>query len=373
MVQPSPHSSNFDGVRLGAALLVIFGHEFSIRGLAQPEIFGSHIASLGVKIFFSVSGYLVAQSFARDPDAWRFLQRRALRIVPGLVFCVLVTVFVLGPLVTQGSLANYARDPGTLAYVWNLAFGFAETMPALFADNPLPHAVNGSLWSLPAEAAMYCILLATALASGGSLRRWTLMTLAVFAASLGVVYGFGLNGWTEVLVYGTRLSAFCVVAGFFCAGSLAWLLRASVPLRFDIAAALVLSGLVLRQTLLFPLLEPLAVTYVALTLCLRSTPGLRDAARFGDFSYGLYLFAYPLQQTVQQAYGDTLDFGPAFALSLAGTIACAAVSWHAIEKRCMRFKPAARPSAASAPPAGGHLYPALPSQPAGPVKSAAAH
>ena len=304
------HANNFDGVRLGAALLVIFGHAFSIRGLVQPEVFGSHIASLGVKIFFCVSGYLVAQSFERDPNAWRFVQRRALRILPGLTLCVLATVCLLGPLMTPLSFAAWWREPGTTAYLWNLAFGFVETMPGLFADTPLPHAVNGSLWSLPAEAAMYGLLLACALAAG-SLLRWAFATLALFLASLTVVYAFGLNGWAEVMVYGTRLSAFCVVAGFFCSGTLLWLLRAQVPLRLDISAALVLLGLATQHTLLFPLVEPLAVTYLTLTLCLTSTPGLRDAARYGDFSYGLYLYAYPLQQAVQQAFGDTLGFAPA--------------------------------------------------------------
>lgn len=361
--------NNFDALRLGAALLVILGHEFSVRGLEQPVLFGSHIASLGVKIFFCLSGYLIAQSFERDPHAGRFILRRALRIMPGLTLCVLATVFVLGPLASPLGVRAYFQAPDTLSYLWNMAFGFTERMQALFGENPLPHAVNGSLWSLPAEAAMYAILLAGGLACAGRRRAHAGLMLAVFAACVSITYGFGLFDWPEIPVYGTRLSAFCAVASFFCAGALLWQLRAALPLRLDVAGALALAAWSAAGTLLSPLLDPLALSYGALAIGLRSAPGLCAAGRCGDFSYGLYLFAYPVQQLVQQSFASTLDFVPAFALSLAATLGCAVLSWHGVEKRFLRWKP----SAASAPPAGARLGSWRPSPPAGRAQSAAGH
>lgn len=369
---PAHYANNIDGLRLCAALIVIFGHEFSIRGFEQPVIFGSHVASLGVKIFFSLSGYLIAQSFERDPDAWRFFLRRALRIVPGLTACVLATVFLLGPLATPLGLDAYFRDPSTWVYLWNIAFGFVETIPALFAGNPLPDAVNGSLWSLPPEAAMYGLLLIGGIACSGSLLARAIVTLAAFFVFVAAVCAFGLFGWNETLVYGTRLSAFCVVAGFFCAGALLWQLRARVPLRLDVAAASGLVAWLSAGTLLFPLLEPLALTYGLLAIGLRSTPGVRDAARFGDVSYGLYLYAYPLQQLTRQVFGPDTGFVPALGISLCATFLCAFVSWHCIEKRFLRYKPRAA-SAASVPRAGAPPGSRLPSPQAAPVKTAVAH
>ena len=367
------HVNNFDGVRLCAALLVIFGHEFSIRGLEQPILFGSHIASLGVKIFFSVSGYLVAQSFERDPQAARFIQRRALRLLPGLVACVLATVLIIGPLFSQLAPGAYIVAPSTRAYLWNLAFGFVETMPGLFEGNPLPQAVNGSLWSLPAEAAMYGALLLAALASCGARGRWTAAMAALFFGAVAAVCLFAVYGWSEVFIYGTRLSAFCVVASFFCAGSLLWLLRGALSLRLDYAAAFIAAGLVAQNSILFALIEPIAVSYAALAVCVRGVPGLRDAARGGDFSYGLYLYAYPIQQAVQHSFGANLSFAAALFLSLVATSICAALSWHGVEKHALRLKPVARPSAALALQAAERLASAPPSPPAGPAKTATAH
>src|SRR6187200_539555 len=81
----------FDTLRLVAALIVIFGHAFRLTGETVPVFAGTTVATLGVKIFFVVSGYLVAQSWLRDPHPRRFLQRRLLRIVPALVLVVVLT------------------------------------------------------------------------------------------------------------------------------------------------------------------------------------------------------------------------------------------------------------------------------------------
>src|SRR5215471_20356392 len=95
------HDNAFDALRLLAALLVIFGHAFRLTGEAGLTFAGAGVATTGVKIFFVISGYLVAQSWLRDPDPRRFLQRRVLRIVPGLAAVVLITTFVLGPALTS--------------------------------------------------------------------------------------------------------------------------------------------------------------------------------------------------------------------------------------------------------------------------------
>src|SRR5689334_15260083 len=127
------HDNAFDALRLFAALLVIVGHAFRLTGEAGVMFAGAGVATTGVKIFFVISGYLVAQSWLRDPDARRFLQRRLLRIVPGLAAVVLVTVFVLGPLLSTLPAAAYFADPRTWTYLANLAFYPADALPGLFA------------------------------------------------------------------------------------------------------------------------------------------------------------------------------------------------------------------------------------------------
>src|SRR5690349_17297938 len=108
------HDNTFDALRLFAALLVIFGHAFRLTGEIGPAFAGTGVATTGVKIFFVISGYLVAQSWMRDPHPVRFLRRRVLRVMPGLIAVVVLTALVLGPLVTRLPPAAYFADARTL-------------------------------------------------------------------------------------------------------------------------------------------------------------------------------------------------------------------------------------------------------------------
>src|SRR5579871_1464824 len=98
MDQQQSRLNNFDHVRLFGALLVIYGHAYPLTGTVIPGFAANGVATIGVKIFFSISGYLVAQSWLRDPNIVRFFTRRALRIFPALIAVVLLSTFVLGPI-----------------------------------------------------------------------------------------------------------------------------------------------------------------------------------------------------------------------------------------------------------------------------------
>ena len=155
-MSPSPSRSNgFDGLRLVAASLVIYGHAYPLTGRVGPALLGSYLHAIGVKIFFVVSGYLIAASWRADPDMARFWARRSLRIFPGLILVCLVAVLALGPALTMLSPGEYFRAPATPAYFWNIALYPMFDLPGVFvAGQPLT-AVNGALWTLPVEVAMY--------------------------------------------------------------------------------------------------------------------------------------------------------------------------------------------------------------------------
>src|SRR5690606_21549998 len=105
---------NFLLLRLGAALLVLLGHSYALLapGLAEADpahrwfdqIY-SHF--IGVMAFFVISGYLITLSWQRNPRIGRYLAARALRILPALGACVILTAFVLGPLATSLSWTEY--------------------------------------------------------------------------------------------------------------------------------------------------------------------------------------------------------------------------------------------------------------------------
>lgn len=107
---PNPkHRDNaFDLIRFVAALAVLFSHSFATSGLPEPTYFGGETAgSLGVFVFFAVSGYLVQQSWSRQPDPRSFVLSRVLRIFPGLLACLLFCGVLLGPIASQLPLEVY--------------------------------------------------------------------------------------------------------------------------------------------------------------------------------------------------------------------------------------------------------------------------
>lgn len=149
---------NFAAIRLLAALVVVFGHSFPLTGSEGPGYLGSPASTLAVKIFFVISGYMISESWLRDPHIGRYLRRRALRIFPALFVLCLFSVLVVGPALTSADLATYLSHHGTWNYLTNIALYPNYSLPGVFEGNIYPSAVNGSLWTLPIEFSMYLLL-----------------------------------------------------------------------------------------------------------------------------------------------------------------------------------------------------------------------
>lgn len=336
---PPHRANNFDALRLVAALLVIWSHQFALMGDAPPLIFSNEPGALGVVLFFGISGYLVTQSWVADPNVLRFALRRALRIWPGLTVLVLLSVFVLGPWLTELPLAEYFGHPATRQHLLNLVLDTHISLPGIFASSPHPGSLNGPLWTIPLEVGCYVAL---ALMGWLGLMRWRWYPLFVFAALAAVLQwrytASPLSEWSFALQY----------AIIFALGSA--LARWDAVWRPHpwITAALVLvaCGLLYLygpaplngQSPLFAL-AALGVVWGA--CC---TPGVARVGHFGDFSYGLYIYGFPAQQIIIWVFANQLSFPVALALSVASALLLAAVSWHAVEKQALRWKPRRPPT-----------------------------
>ena len=151
--------NHLDLLRLIAASLVFYSHSFALLGRPSPRFLAwIDLGALGVYIFFIVSGYLIAASWEQDPSLPRFFARRALRIFPGLWVCVLLTLFLLGPLLTTRGLPAYFTDWRTWRYLGNLGLYTSYYLPGVFETVRYPNAVNGSIWTLPIEFLMYLVV-----------------------------------------------------------------------------------------------------------------------------------------------------------------------------------------------------------------------
>lgn len=335
------HDNGFDALRLFAALLVIFGHAFRLTGEPTTTFAYSNLATIGVKIFFVISGYLVAASWLRDPNPGRFLQRRFLRIMPGLAAVVVVTTFVFGPLFTNLPLHAYVADPRTWLYLSNIAFYPADMLPGVFTANIAPDEVNGSLWSLPPEISMYLLLPVAAgisFALTGAYRLFAIAAL-VFALIAALVV-LPAPEWRQWLFYGTRVWAWFSVAAFFFVGACYTLCRWDRFLHRGVALALLLALIALPVPPLFAeVLLIAALPYIVLSFGTAPAPFGGALTRHGDYSYGLYLYAFPAQQALVSALGTPGGALGNFAMATIVAGAFAVLSWHYVERPALRLKP----------------------------------
>ncbi len=328
-------SDNFLLLRFIAASMVIYGHAPAITGHPLPaDVFiwlnwGTYSGSIAVDVFFVVSGFLVTGSFLRNPQLADFAWARAIRIVPGYAFCLLLSAFVLGAVFTNLPSRDYFQHPDTLGYIWrNLKFDiFLQwQLPGVFARNPASDVVNGSIWTLPAEVRMY-VLVATMGVIGALSWRVLFNVMALGMLALAVLYPdqTPMSNPHEYL----RLAAL-FVAGAFC-----YVNRDRIPMNGSLLLAFAGMAWIGRSTPAFPFL--FAAAEVAFVFWFAYDTHWRGFNRFGDYSYGIYLWGYPAQQVVAALAGDTHNHINAIGGFLIA-LALAIVSWHLVEQPALRLK-----------------------------------
>lgn len=336
--RPLTHrTNNLDFLRLLGALAVVLGHAYHLVGAGQytPGMVGYGVQVLGVVIFFSISGYLITASWTRNRDILSYSAARALRIFPALAVVVVLTAYVVGPLVTVLPTTVYLQDPATAQYLRNILMEPVYGLPGVFTDIPYPNAVNGSLWTLPAE--LFCYVVVPIVLILPRLAR-PAVVLALLLVSLWYA---GTASPDSAIVYGTRVVDAAGMWVFFAAGSLLRLMHERVPglFRTDVAVGLMatyISVLAIQPTWALKG-SWLALPYVILTIGLASTPVVRRSARFGDLSYGIYLWAFPVQQTLVHAFG-VLNMAINLVLVAGISAVLAFASWHLVEKPSLRLK-----------------------------------
>lgn len=328
---------NFLLLRLLAASMVVFGHSYAIAAIPGLHDFiamagwgpGVYTGSIAVDIFFVVSGFLVTGSYVNRRDLRQFVRSRFLRIVPAYLVCVAVSALVIGAVVTELPAAEYFGSSKPLRYiVKNLTFTDLEWyLPGVFESNPYPGAVNGSLWTLPAEVRMY-VWVAIFGVVGLLHRRW------LFNLVIGLA--FVLATWFPEQASGMfRVDSYFRLAGLFALGAVFYINREFIPVNGLIATALVLLCYWLHGTPHFMSVFAVALGYVSLWFSY--VPRIPGFERLGDYSYGVYLWGFPVQQAVIWAIGQPSPM-QVFAWAMPITLLIAVLSWHWIEKPALKLK-----------------------------------
>lgn len=339
---PNARDNAFDSVRLFAASAVIISHSFALtRGsdLTEPLFrMTQGQATIGlsaVGIFFIVSGVLISMSFDRSKAAARFALNRALRLFPGLWVCILLTVFVLGPMLTMLPLIDYFSDKQTWGFLGALIFWqFSPGMGGVFPDHPYPHAVNGSLWTLKYEVA--CYIGGALLLSTGRWRR--ALVLLVWGISMTGTILLGDPHQHSGLLY--HVAQLLWLFRFYGAGMLCYLYRDRIPLHTGYGWLAALGVVLAMATPLFTEALALGGAYAVLVLAFHAPRWFKRLTRKGDMSYGVYIYAFPVQQalvplSISMGWSALTNMTLAFPI----TLGLAWLSWHYVEAPALRFKP----------------------------------
>jgi peptidoglycan/LPS O-acetylase OafA/YrhL len=318
-------SNSYDFVRFCAASFVLFSHHFDLAGFAEPQVpwLGEDFGELGVEIFFCLSGFLIFQSLQRNPDWAHFAAARVLRIFPNLAFVLVVTSAVT--LVWYG---NYGNLWAHARYVFdNLVMffgGVTFTIAGVFTDTKSA-SVNEPLWTLPYELWCYVLLFILFAAGRGK-------AVIVIAAAILVSVGWIATEANEPRVGPFNAFDFFKLASYFLSGSL---LAVFWPQLKKHAIAIGVAGLI--GIVAVRNLVPVDTILVALALAaavigLGSSSMMAWFSKGGDASYGMYVFAWPVQQFTQLLIGS---FWLSMLAALVLTIAIGYGTWHGFEKRAM--------------------------------------
>ncbi|MCF5702852.1 acyltransferase family protein [Pseudomonas syringae] len=318
-------NNSFDLIRHLAALMVLVSHHFALSGLEEPGIAGyNSLGGIAVTAFFSISGLLISQSFFNSRSFADYLGKRVVRIFPALILCAFVMTYLAGAVFADGYVASF----GALVDFLRISvFGRANIEP-ITQGFIVSESFNGSLWTLKIEFGFY-LLLALAL---GMYRRalmpWVL--LAVFAVA---TYALG-NHVPGALAQ--KLAVYSAAGIAFFAGAVIAFNQQYLSDRRVLAIALVTAA----GLIFFSVGTPLASVLATLGVCLATLSlGLlyvdKTIRRRFDISYGMYLYAFPVQQLIINK--TSLTFIPSMLVSALIVMVLATVSWRLVEQPALQF------------------------------------
>lgn len=321
--------SGFDYMRLALALSVIGWHSLIISygqdaspGPGQQLL--APLSLLIVPMFFSLSGFLVAGSLERSWSLFNFLGLRVFRIMPALSVEVLLSALVLGPMVTTLGVRAYFAAPELHSYMLNIVGDIHYSLPGVFQGNPTT-LVNGQLWTVPYELVCYVVLALLAVAGVVRRRHLLLAFLCVYyAAQVGNTL---LRPSTAFQGAGGSSIVMAFLAGLL-------LFR----YRDRIAWSPLLFAAMLAAAITLPMYMPKGMRFAAVPIAYVTVYlGLLNPTRnrlvlSGDYSYGLFLYGFPVQQAVHASSPIFREWWSNLLVAIPCTAAVAVASWWLVEK-----------------------------------------
>jgi peptidoglycan/LPS O-acetylase OafA/YrhL len=331
--------TGIDYMRISLAIGVICLHSaITTQGWpADTAVWDSPLRGLPrmvLPMFFALSGFLVAGSLVRTSTLVQFLGLRAIRIYPALAVEVVLSAMILGPMLTTVPLAHYFGGHEFGLYLLNVTGHIHYLLPGVFRTNPYPGIVNAQLWTVPYE--LLCYLTLAALTLLGIKKRSWLAPAATVALTL-VYFGVRvLKHKAAAHDMGVTPGAILIVS--FLAGLSVYLYKDRLPWSPVLCAASGIAAVVLFSFVPYGvyIAAPLAA-YFTVSLGLFNPAKLR-ILRGADYSYGIYLYGFVIQQTLTATCPWSRVWWINILLSVPLAAAFAALSWHWVEKPALELR-----------------------------------
>ena len=335
-----PRRNSVGFLRVLFAALVIVSHAFPLGGFGtDPGRSSNNLGIFAVEGFFALSGFLITRSATRVTTG-RYLWHRVVRIFPAYLVSLLAVAFIFGPIVwkfTHGLASYFQANPGPVGYVTNnftLQLGQFYIGDSL-ASNPYPSLWNGPLYTLYYEFA--CYVLIAALAATRLLSGKVAAVLAIGCWISVQLWQFG-DVW---VIPDDRQAKFtlCFLVGSCLYFAQDRLLTKSIVLpliAFAVFAASYGFGIGFTEVGL--------PAFAYLCIWVGAVLPFRGVGRRRDLSYGMYLYGWPVLQTLSFFGVNKVGYVPYLAITLVLTVGIAFLSWTLIESRALRLKNKPRPA-----------------------------
>lgn len=332
--------NNFDFLRLLFALFVVIAHSYPLSGSSLNENWLTKVtsgqmmlSSIGVNGFFIISGYLIFQSLERSTTLANYFWKRILRLYPAL-FVVLVLTIVLAPFVYENEIA-FLKNYNVQIYLHrNLSlYNLKYNINGIFTNNPYPNAINGSLWTICYEFSCYILFGVLFFVKKRNLR----LLLIIFTLMLFVFIDINFSEVKLFSFYELTSTYFFKLGSFFLGGALLAILKLE---KLNKVMWLIISAFLLiilsvcfnvysySQYLLLPVL--------VILIGLFPIKPFNQIHKIGDLSYGIYIYSFPVQQTLMYFFKfDTYNL-MFWSVLFSGVFGY--LSWHLVEKKALAYK-----------------------------------
>ena len=298
----------------------------------------SSSGSISLDVFFVISGFLITQSYCRNSSAQVFFKARMLRIFPAYLMSMLIIALLIGPVFTTLPILDYFENLDTWRFFIGIGlFKLQFYLPQVFTQSyHHTNSVNGSVWSLSYEWVMYFFLF---LFGQIGLLKPTKLNISLHAIIIVIMVWFDLNPeFTTIKIAGIQSSIIVHLYCLFMVGSWLFLLKDKFKINHTIGIVTCMVWVATFHTIYYPICALLAIPIMVIWIAHLPINFLRKITSTGDYSYGIYIFGFPIQQIIIQITKGNIGIYPMIISSLFLTLLVAILSFHFIEAPFLKRK-----------------------------------